>query len=422
MRSVNRMPELAIVRRGKTGLELPGGVIREDVVVTAPHTGDGANVERFVAYPTSPKARHVAFPDAFRTVAIAAVITAHLGAYATTSTGFTFLGTWGVDCFFVLSGFLLGRPYLLAVLDAQRPVPSSSAFWMRRFLRIYPLYAVCVILTVLPELRHHGISFGNIIAHLTMTHGFFIRYAGASFNGPLWTMAVDAEFYLVLPCIGTGLVAICRKRDLSWRRRAIWATLAFAVVISLVERTIAYQYIPANPSANFATTVVYARNLIGMASGFALGFAVLYLTELFGRPSRVIATSVTIAGILLLLLLLLSGGEDSPVRIVQIVYDLIGALSGAALLYGLGEGPFPAVGRIVSMPFFTGAAGLAYGVYLFHKPVTFIGLRVIGTHLQRGSPPYGLAMVTFTLPVVLLIAFVGHRYIEGPFLRLKARI
>jgi len=395
------------------------GVSREEDFRSPLRLGDAVDAGSAIPSQTDPRTGHIAFPDAFRAIAIAAVFTAHLGAYGTTGTYFTFLGTWGADCFFVLSGFLLSGPYLRAALDAQ-PVPSSRAFWMRRFLRIYPLYAVCVLLSVLPALSHHGVSLANILTHLTLTHGFFVGYADASFNGPLWTMAVDAQFYLLLPIVGLAVIAICRNRGQAWRRRAVWAAIATAVVISIVERAIAFRHIP-NASENFGATVVYARNVIGMASAFAFGVAITYVNKLFGRPTLYAATATTIAGLSLLLLLIASRGENSNVMVVQVFYDLIGALSGAALLYGLGEGPFPAVQRITSLPFIAGAASLAYGVYLFHKPVSFLSARLLGSHVHHGTPIYGLSMLVLTLPVVIVIAYLGNRFVEEPFLRMKDR-
>ncbi len=57
----------------------------------------------------------------------------------------TYLSTIGVACLFVLSGFLLAPRFIEALLDGSRPKPDTRRFLLKRFLRIYPLYAAAVL-------------------------------------------------------------------------------------------------------------------------------------------------------------------------------------------------------------------------------------------------------------------------------------
>ena len=145
------------------------------------------------------------YADALRAVAILAVVVHHVAKLSGFRIGgttheLTFLGTWGVDCFFVLTGFLLSGPFLRTIVDSAA-VPSLKLFWRRRFLRIYPLYAVCLLVSTGDlALRGAAPTFGDLLAHATFTHNFFPSFM-PSINGPLWTMALDAQFYLVLPLV-----------------------------------------------------------------------------------------------------------------------------------------------------------------------------------------------------------------------------
>ncbi|MBV8749316.1 MAG: hypothetical protein JO103_06350, partial [Candidatus Eremiobacteraeota bacterium] len=65
-------------------------------------------------------------------------------------------------------------------------------------------------------------------------------------------------------------------------------------------------------------------------------------------------------------------------------------------------------------------AALAYGVYLFHKPVTYLARRYLDHHAQTGSLRYAALMTLFTVPVAFAVAYAGHRYVDRPFLRRNA--
>ncbi|HEV8190984.1 MAG TPA: acyltransferase, partial [Ktedonobacterales bacterium] len=145
--------------------------------------------------------------DGLRAVAALSVLSYHLLLrlhVKGTQLGTTTYNIWhylatGVDLFFVLSGFLLFLPYARAMLTGK-PLPSASRFYQRRALRILPAYWVClVILAVLPTAAHRvPLSFGDIATHLLMIHDAFPDY-NRDLNGPFWTLAVEAQFYLLLP-------------------------------------------------------------------------------------------------------------------------------------------------------------------------------------------------------------------------------
>jgi peptidoglycan/LPS O-acetylase OafA/YrhL len=92
----------------------------------------------------------LSYADALRAIAILSVFAHHLVLQTQVSArpqDAAWLGYWGVDCFFVLTGFLLCGPYLRAIVDGA-PLPDWRRFAARRLLRIYPLYFVCLGLSV----------------------------------------------------------------------------------------------------------------------------------------------------------------------------------------------------------------------------------------------------------------------------------
>ena len=106
----------------------------------------------------------------------------------------------GVAVFFLISGFLLYRPFVVAHLAAARP-PRTGAFWIRRLLRIIPLY--WFVLFVSTSLLHadRGIGPGGWKGYLV--HYFFgqIYWPNQAFYGlsQAWSLCVEMTFYFALP-------------------------------------------------------------------------------------------------------------------------------------------------------------------------------------------------------------------------------
>ena len=156
-----------------------------------------ASVVRLVLGEVPPRgalAPRVAYADGFRVFAIAMVVLYHTLSYGKVRIPARYLlwiGTWGVDCFFVLTGFLLSTPFLAAIIH-DKPLPDVKKYAARRFLRIYPLYLFALIAsvpvwTLLLNKTFLPLSF---VAHIFMLHGFRASYL-ADINAPMWTMSVD---------------------------------------------------------------------------------------------------------------------------------------------------------------------------------------------------------------------------------------
>ena len=128
-----------------------------------------------------------------------------------------------VDLMLLLSGFLLYLPY---ANRRERPVRE---FYARRALRILPGYWFCLAVMLAlavasPDFSDPARLGKDLLAHLTFTHDLFpLSYTQSRLNVVLWTLAVEAQFYLLLPLIAP----VFRRRPLVCYGIMVGAALCF---------------------------------------------------------------------------------------------------------------------------------------------------------------------------------------------------
>lgn len=126
-------------------------------------------------------------------------------------------GRLGVQFFFVISGFVLGLHYSESHYR-DRPFPNLKRFYLRRLTRLEPPYAVNLLLSYLLVatlfvlgLRIKGAGFSHLLPHLAATlvylHGF-IYHDMSTVNGVTWSLEIEAQFYLLMPFMGTLIYLI----------------------------------------------------------------------------------------------------------------------------------------------------------------------------------------------------------------------
>ena len=115
----------------------------------------------------------------------------------------------GVALFFVLSGFLLSRPWVREVqLGARRP--SVGRYFKHRLARILPAYWVALIAVLLTT--GSGASTRTIIDNVTLTQGYTGRFLPSFFQ--TWSLVTEVAFYIVLPLLAPLLIRKSKKT--SW--------------------------------------------------------------------------------------------------------------------------------------------------------------------------------------------------------------
>src|SRR6185503_8856318 len=115
----------------------------------------------------------------------------------------------GVGIFFVLSGLLLSLPFWRSIVNGHA-WPAYGPFIWRRICRIVPAYYV--ILTVVYLLRDQTYTlYGAVdfVLHATFLQNF-ADYSYLSVLGPLWTIGLEFQFYLLLPFMMSAIAWLWR--------------------------------------------------------------------------------------------------------------------------------------------------------------------------------------------------------------------
>jgi peptidoglycan/LPS O-acetylase OafA/YrhL len=190
----------------------------------------------------------VVFPgfDGLRAIAALLVIVVHTAFQSGLTTGsslgrYSARGEIGVAVFFLISGFLLYRPFAAAHL-AGRPGPDAGGFLIRRFLRIVPLYwvALAVSLNVVGNDRIYLHGLAGIAQTAFFLQGYRQQWAIQGLT-QAWTLDVEIVFYLSLPLFA-GLLA---RRPRSPRAQ-VRVELAALAGLFTVGKLIHWVLIPVN--------------------------------------------------------------------------------------------------------------------------------------------------------------------------------
>ncbi len=327
-------------------------------------------------------------------------------------------GYLGVDLFFLITGFLLTLPWF-AHARSGLPPPSWRAFYARRARRIVPAYYVQLVIlffVVLPLLyprlwiQSTPLVVFNLGAHATFLHYTSpLTSSSLTVNGALWTLALEAQYYLLLPLLAPLAV------------RWPWRSLAVAALAAAAWRWLAWHdldplaalYLRLGARAHVTEHEVrhlVATQLPAYALHFALGILAgrAWLARRAGpagASARLLAAGVALAA-LGALLAVLRGGTAFLGEAGWAAFPALLALAMAATVAGQAAG----LARVLAWRPLAAAGRVSYSAYLYHLPLLLL--------LNRFLPPLG-PWVAFPLwlAAVAAASALSYRFVERPGLR-----
>ncbi len=395
--------------------------------------------------------------DGLRAIATISVIAFHIGVlldnnnfwdtfrYPLLSAVATFGGS-GVTLFFVLSGFLLFLPYAKSLLF-QDKWPSARQFYLKRALRIIPGYYAALLLIVLffqsQYLRpDHWGQLGIFLI-------FFMDSTPATFrqlNGPFWTLAIEWQFYMLLPLISLGFLLVARRLiSVSPARRLLYMFICCGALVTwgLLMRYLGEHFVSTHASPLLSIPKLFLYGMQGKyLENFAVGMTICLCYTYAQNPHhgmrlKMWARRVSpLLGIIGLLLLLFTAvwhfyiiEAHTPVFawliplnpyfdwLNEMVIALGYGFCMAALLFGYSwlKRPFEWL-PLCWIGF------VSYGLYMWHLPLLdlFHNKVLPFLSLSHNLQIYGVLWLWAAL-VVLPVAFASYRLIEQPWLRLASR-
>jgi peptidoglycan/LPS O-acetylase OafA/YrhL len=367
--------------------------------------------------PSDPRAHRDPALDGLRGIAVMLVFFFHYGGglksphLAVRLFGYFSSSGWiGVVVFFTLSGFLITG----SLWDSRGSQHWRRNFYIRRLLRIFPLYYTALALSALGLI----VAWRNV--HLVWPFAIYVFFLQnlprledlvQSIPTPLslyhlWSMAVEEQFYLLWPLL---LLTVRSRRGAFWL--CLWTfavSAAFRIAIyglPLVSGQVAYSF------RDF---------LLVHAGAFALG---AYLAIAWRGPEKALierlAMPAFFIGLALYLFSSLSSHSFMLISNLQFVVGLPGfSLAAAAVIALLLRNGVPR--RLCSIAPLRFIGRISYGFYVFHillQP-TYSAITRHLTH-STSDQRYLITKLVLAFSATLLISWISFHLLELPFLRLK---
>jgi peptidoglycan/LPS O-acetylase OafA/YrhL len=318
-------------------------------------------------------------------------------------------GSAGVDLFFCLSSYLITE-LLLREREAFGQV-DVRAFWIRRALRIWPLYYAFIALTIFILPRFWPAVFAPVDAPVALSFVlFYINWDCAILGYPfttaalLWSVAIEEQFYLVWPVL---LKHIAPRR--LWVVFLGLLVLAPAVRVYLIGLELPHPGIYCNTLAR----------LDPIALGGLLALALHGRELTLSRPVRLALVLAGIGGIIGMERLAPVYVSPPPMALTW-TYTAIAVCAGLLLVAGLGG---PRDSGLLARPAIVYLGRISYGLYVFHHFALRLVGAAVGLNEPTRMPAMGTVVTWWVGGFLLTLAFaaVSYRYLERPFLRLKTR-
>ena len=344
--------------------------------------------------------------DGIRFVAIFSVIIFHVAAHirnhspadyvkSLSSSGAFWIAShlsFGVQAFFVLSGFVLALPFAGHYLQ-DKPAPSLRRYYLRRLTRLEPPYILTMFyFFALNVMRGRG-SFAGLLPHLLASIFYqhnLIYGRPSDIELVAWSLEIEVQFYILAPMISALAL---RGRNRTIRRCGI------AISILIAAATASWLD-PLSPRIRFS--------LVGQLPYFLAGFllADIFCIEEKTAPRRIAWDAVGIAAGVMVF----GGIYFESVTIYVAPFMLFAAF------YGAFHGVF--LKRFLSLTFVSTVGGMCYSIYLLHN----YGISLAGRYSEMlgASLPFSLRLflqLILMTPVILATSGIFFVLVERPCMR-----
>jgi peptidoglycan/LPS O-acetylase OafA/YrhL len=336
-------------------------------------------------------------------------------------------GDFGVDVFFVLSGFLVAK----MVIDERTKTGRVrlGLFQLRRFLRTWPALAFALLVDLAIFWDNADVAWADVVYvsnFMTVAHVCM---------GWTWSLSIEEQFYVLCPWILRALWPLSTTRRVL-SLAAVAAGLSVLAAFIVVRRG----YYP------FDADIVINRPLDRWIPAFddlytkpwmragpllaGVGSAILHSDPSFAARWVRARTGATVGFALALLVGVLathwSVAHRTP-RFVEVFYlatfrPAFGIAVAYVMLFSLSEHPLgKLVGRFLSLRFLYPIGQLAYSVYLLNPMATTLVHRSVSLWVLFHRVPPMLVFLPLDIVTTFIAGALLHVFVERPLLRLRPR-
>lgn len=318
-------------------------------------------------------------------------------------------GNLGVNFFFVLSGFLI--TFLLIEEKKINDRISILKFWMRRILRIWPIFFFCVFFgfVIFPELK---LLFGQVpeetanpLYYVTFLNNFNIiqnDLPDSSILGVLWSIAIEEQFYLIWPI----LIALTPLKRL-------WILFVVLIGISIAFRYFNHDYM----IFEYHTLSCMSDLVVGAFGAWLIQNSIKFKNHITNLPKIVIIV-IHITFICFFFF------RDEFNQSFPNLFAFERIIISISIIYIILEQTFSTnsffkLGRLRLM---SKLGEISYGLYALH----FIAILIVTkstSFLGWNTEFWQITIIdtSIALTLTILISMFSYKYFETPFLKLKER-
>ena len=307
------------------------------------------------------------------------------------------IGKLGVVLFFVLSGFLI--TYLLFNEEKYSNKINIKSFYIRRVLRIWPLYYLIIFLSyfVLPyigilsiENIPEVISLKTFLLYIFMLPNLVLSNIGfVPYASQTWSIGTEEQFYLIWPLL---FILFSKNKIL----------LMLSVIIGYIG--VKY-YLTINPKNLFGINLLYFWNTFNIDC-MAIGGLIAILSFKKSKVLNYINNNyVFYLSALIVIILMIFG-----VNFGFFHYEIY-AILFAIIILNLATNK--ALEAILENKMFNYLGSISYGIYMYHSIAIVVAIKL--------SIYFNLELIIYpvALSLTLLFSHLSFNYLEKPFLKLK---
>lgn len=316
---------------------------------------------------------------------------------------FSSLGTLGVVLFFVLSGFLITYLLIVEKETSKENTISVKNFYMRRVLRIWPLYFMIIFigLVVMPAFGFYEFNSSELVSNYNLKiiiplllfflpNVVLVFFGGLPFLHQTWSIGTEEQFYLIWPHVIKKSVNVLRSLG-------VIIAVYFCIKIGLYffkQNAIVHQIY-----SIWSTLSIVSLSIGGICAGIYYKYKKELMIFMSSKLVKVIV------------LLLFIGFSCVSIKIPSLIrFDIFSLFFGYLILNLISASSF----NFLEIKAFNYLGKISYGIYMWHPIAITFSFSILQSYSENSFFLYSMSFL-----ITIIIAACSYELIEKRFLRIK---